>query len=96
MTYLQLNSFFLAPVMIWYFVVFGTSRLCRDRMPVLILMLMTALFDNIIVATGIVAYDESKLSGIKIIFAPIEDFGYTLALVPLVVLLRHYLGKAKK
>ena len=93
MTYLQLNSFFLAPIFIWYFALFKTSRLCRDRMPVLILLLMTAVFDNIIVGTGIVAYDETKLSGIKILYAPVEDFAYTLALVPLLVLVRHYLGK---
>jgi lycopene cyclase domain-containing protein len=90
MTYLQLNSFFLVPILFLYFAKFRTSRLCFDRIPVLVLMVMTAIFDNFIVATGIVSYDESKLSGIKILYAPVEDFAYTLALVPLIVLIRSY------
>lgn len=46
---------------------------------------LTAIFDNVIIGTGIVAYDEEKLLGIKILYAPIEDFAYTavaLVLVP--------------
>ena len=90
MTYLQLNAFFVWPVLVLYFAKFRTSRLCYDRVPVLVLMIMTAIFDNVIVLTGIVSYDESKISGIKILAAPIEDFGYTLVLVPLIVLIRSY------
>ena len=90
MTYLQLNAFFVWPVLVLYFAKFRTSRLCYDRVPVLVLMIMTAIFDNIIVITGIVSYDESKISGIKILAAPIEDFSYTLVLVPLIVLIRSY------
>ena len=93
MTYLQLNAFFVWPVLIWYFAKFRTSRLCYDRVPVLVLMIMTAIFDNIIVLTGIVSYDESKISGIKILAAPIEDFAYTLVLVPLIVLIRSLFEK---
>ena len=90
MTYLQLNAFFVWPVLVLYFAKFRTSRLCYDRVPVLVLMIMTAIFDNIIVITGIVSYDETKISGIKILAAPIEDFSYTLVLVPLIVLIRSY------
>ena len=46
---------------------------------------LTAIFDNVIIGTGIVAYDEDKLLGIKILYAPIEDFAYTavaLVLIP--------------
>ena len=45
----------------------------------LVLFAMTAVFDNIIIGTGIVAYEASKISGAKIGLAPIEDFSYTLA-----------------
>ena len=90
MTYMQLNSFFVVPILFLYFAKFRTSRLCFDRVPVLVLMVMTAIFDNFIVASGIVSYDESKLSGIKILYAPVEDFAYTLVLVPLIVLIRSY------
>jgi lycopene cyclase domain-containing protein len=85
-TYLQLNSFVVAPIFVLYFVRFGTTRLCRDRMPVLLMVLSTALFDNLIVLSGIVGYDSSKLSGIYIFKAPIEDFAYSIVVVPLVVL----------
>ena len=51
------------------------------------LLLMTAVFDSIIVAQGIVAYDNSKLLGIAIGAAPIEDFAYTLAVVVIVPIL---------
>ena len=90
MNYLEMNSWFILPILIWYFARFRTSRLCYDRIPLLILMLMTAVFDNLIILAGIVSYDESKLSGIKILVAPIEDFAYTLVLVPLIALVQSY------
>ena len=96
MTYLNLNAFFIAPIFIAYFLRYRTTRLCRDRMPVLFMVLSTALFDNLIVLSGIVAYDQSKLSGLYIVNAPIEDFGYAIAVVPLVVLLRDLVGTVTK
>ncbi|NBU23526.1 MAG: lycopene cyclase domain-containing protein [Actinobacteria bacterium] len=44
----------------------------------LVMMTLTLIFDNVIIGTGIVAYDQSKLSGIMLGYAPIEDFAYTL------------------
>jgi lycopene cyclase domain-containing protein len=85
-----MNSWFILPILIWYFARFRTSRLCYDRIPLLVLMLMTAVFDNLIILAGIVSYDESKLSGIKVLVAPIEDFAYTLVLVPLIALVQSY------
>ena len=85
-----MNSWFILPILIWYFARLRTSRLCYDRIPLLILMLMTAVFDNLIILAGIVSYDESKLSGIKVLVAPIEDFAYTLVLVPLIALVQSY------
>jgi lycopene cyclase domain-containing protein len=47
-----------------------------------VMLTLTAIFDNVIIGTGIVAYDQEKISGIMIGLAPIEDFAYTvLALV---------------
>jgi lycopene cyclase domain-containing protein len=48
------------------------------------MLLLTAIFDNLIIASGIVAYDSSKISGIFIGLAPIEDFAYTIAAVLIV------------
>ncbi|MGB3956386.1 MAG: lycopene cyclase domain-containing protein [Brooklawnia sp.] len=43
-----------------------------------VLLAMTAVFDSLIIAGGIVAYDESTLLGLRIWQAPIEDFSYAL------------------
>jgi lycopene cyclase domain-containing protein len=50
----------------------------------LIMMSLTLIFDNVIIGTGIVAYDQSKLSGIMLGYAPIEDFAYTLVALVLI------------
>jgi lycopene cyclase domain-containing protein len=47
------------------------------------LVLLTALFDNVIVGTGIVAYDAGRISGIRLGVMPIEDFAYALAAIVL-------------
>lgn len=84
MTYLALNSIFLGAVLI-------VGLILRKQLPwraiagaTGVLLVLTAIFDNVIVGTGIVAYDENLISGIKIGFAPIEDFAYSLA-APLLI-----------
>ena len=49
-----------------------------------VMLSLTAIFDNVIIATGIVAYDQEKISGIMIGVAPIEDFAYTVLAIVLV------------
>lgn len=56
------------------------------------LVALTAVFDNIIVGLDIVAYDESKISGLLVPIAPIEDFAYALGAVLLVPALWTWLG----
>ncbi len=43
-----------------------------------ILLITTLVFDSIIVGAGIVAYDESKIIGMRLGQAPIEDFFYAI------------------
>lgn len=93
MTYLEMNSYFILPILFWYFARFKTSRLCYDRIPLLLLMLLTVVFDNLIVLAKIVSYDESKISGFKVLVAPLEDFAYTLVLVPLIALANSYFAQ---
>lgn len=52
-----------------------------------VLLLLTLIFDNVIIGAGIVAYDPQFISGVKVWFAPIEDFAYSVAAVMLVALL---------
>jgi lycopene cyclase domain-containing protein len=55
------------------------------------MLAMTAIFDNLIIASGIVDYDYEKTLGIRIVLAPIEDFAYTLVALVLVPSLFNYL-----
>ena len=44
-----------------------------------LLMVLTAIFDTVIIGVGLVDYDESLILGWRIGLAPIEDFAYPLA-----------------
>jgi lycopene cyclase domain-containing protein len=43
-----------------------------------VVLLMTAVFDNVIVGLGIVDYDPLRILGARLGVAPIEDFGYAI------------------
>lgn len=43
-----------------------------------VLVALTAVFDNVIVGSGIVAYDAGLILGLKVGVAPIEDFSYAI------------------
>ena len=58
-------------------------------------LLMTLVFDNLIILFGIVGYDESLISGVKLGVAPIEDFSYTLVGLVLIPLTWELLGRKK-
>ncbi len=61
----------------------------------LVLIVLTAVFDNVIVGLGIVAYDESLISGVRLGEAPIEDFAYAVGAVLLVPTLWTLLGRGE-
>jgi lycopene cyclase domain-containing protein len=46
-----------------------------------VVLLLTAVFDNLMIAAGLFAYEPEHISGILIGRAPIEDFAYPLAAV---------------
>lgn len=50
----------------------------------LVMFVLTLVFDNLIISSGIVAYDEELFLGIMLGVAPIEDFLYSLAAVLLI------------
>ncbi|WP_353829097.1 lycopene cyclase domain-containing protein [Agromyces sp. SYSU T0242] len=54
-------------------------RLAATAVAVVVLALLTAVFDSVIVGTGIVAYDDAHRLGWTIGLAPVEDFLYPLA-----------------
>lgn len=82
MTYLLVNLPFLAAAagvatLAW----FRGRRASRAAwaLAALGVLVLTAVFDNVLVGTGIVGYDPELISGIRVGIAPIEDFAYTLA-----------------
>ena len=44
-----------------------------------VLLVLTAIFDNLMIAAGLVAYDDALTSGLRLGLAPIEDFSYAIA-----------------
>lgn len=84
MSYAALNLIFLATVGLLTIPVFAKLKWRAIGLATISLCLITAVFDNVIIGLGIVAYEESLISGIKIGLAPIEDFAYSLA-APLLI-----------
>lgn len=46
-----------------------------------IMLLLTALFDQLLAGLPIVLYDETKTLGVQLGYAPVEDFLYTIVAV---------------
>ncbi len=96
MTYLALNLTFM-------FIAFVTLNLVSRKSPwraigftMLWMLLVTLVFDNIIIGLEIVGYDKTKISGILLGLAPIEDFAYTVVAVLAVSIIWTKLTKEKK
>jgi lycopene cyclase domain-containing protein len=93
-TYLWLAAGVAVPVSVVALVVLARAGR-RVLVPALValaaLVALTAVFDNVIVGSGIVAYDPARILGLRLGVAPIEDFSYcvvaALALPALWVLL---------
>jgi lycopene cyclase domain-containing protein len=96
MTYLALNVTFM-------FIAFVILNLVSRKSPwraigftMLWMLLVTLVFDNVIIGLEIVGYDKSKISGILLGLAPIEDFAYTVVAVLAVSIIWTKLTKEKK
>jgi lycopene cyclase domain-containing protein len=86
MTYIQLAACFLAAAVVAALVL---SLLARRRgavphlgaiaLTVLALFILTAVFDTIMIGTGLFHYSGAHLLDVHIGLAPIEDFAYPLA-----------------
>lgn len=90
-TYLLINTAFLV-------VTFIILRM-RPHAPskrwvavLVVLLILTAVFDSLIVFLSIVGYDPDKILGIFIGFAPIEDFFYAIYAAIIVPLFWNRLG----
>ncbi|WP_309712382.1 lycopene cyclase domain-containing protein [Pseudolysinimonas sp.] len=95
MTYWALNAVFLGVVGL-----VAVTAIITRRAPLwgaigltaIPLLILTAVFDNVLVGTGIVGYDPALISGAKVGVAPLEDFAYTIAALVLLPPLWSLLG----
>jgi lycopene cyclase domain-containing protein len=98
-TYWALNAVFLAVVAAVAVLAVALRRSPRWRpllASALILLVMTAVFDNIMIGVGLVAYDPDRISGQFIGIAPLEDFAYAVAAVVLLPALWCLLPASRK
>ena len=82
MTYVLLSTGVLVPVLVVSLIVLGRAGrgvLLASCVALVVLLVLTVVFDNVIVGTGIVAYAPTRISGALIGVAPIEDFAYPIA-----------------
>ena len=97
MSYWALNAIFLAVVAAVALAAIVTRRAPRWASVVValaVVVLMTAVFDNIMIGVGLVGYDEAKISGAFVGIAPLEDFAYAVAAVILLPSLWALIGGA--
>lgn len=59
-------------------------RMAASALTALVLVVLTAVFDNIMIGIGLFTYPPEHLSGMRIGLAPIEDFAYPVAIAFLV------------
>lgn len=83
MTYWALNAIFLAIVALVAVIAAIRIRSTRPWIAIAItlgvLLVMTAVFDNVMIGIGLVGYEPSLISGAFIGIAPLEDFAYAIA-----------------
>ena len=96
MNYLLVNLVFVASALAAAIVVLRRPQWLVVAKLALPMLGLTAVFDNLIIAFEIVAYDPSKISGLMIGIAPIEDFAYTIAVVLLIPTVWKLAGRGTK
>ncbi len=87
MTYWLLNLVFLVPALTLGIVAaLRAARRTPERHPfarialtLVVVLVMTAVFDNIMIAVGLFGYNPDVISGAFLVLAPLEDFAYAIA-----------------
>jgi lycopene cyclase domain-containing protein len=70
-------------------------RMAASALAAAVLVVLTAIFDNAMIAAGLVVYPPEHLSGISIGLAPIEDFSYSVCAAFLVPAVFSLLGRRR-
>jgi len=53
-------------------------RMAASGIAAAVLIVLTAVFDNLMIAAGLFTYPDDLISGLRIGLAPVEDFAYPL------------------
>ena len=99
MTYWLLNLPFLAVAVLVSVAAILARRAPRWRavgLTAIGVLVLTAVFDNVLVGTGIVGYDADLISGVFVGVAPIEDFAYAIAAIVMLPALWSLLGTSRR
>jgi lycopene cyclase domain-containing protein len=94
-TYWALNAIFLAvvaAVVVAALVARRGPRWASVGLVLALVLVMTAVFDNVMIGVGLVGYEKSLISGAFIGIAPLEDFAYAIAAVVLLPTVWSLLG----
>ena len=86
MTYWILDSVFLGVVAVVALAAILTRRAPRWLAVLIaagVLLVLTAVFDNVMIGVGLVGYNRALISGVFVVRAPLEDFAYTIAAIVL-------------
>ncbi|NBR78070.1 MAG: lycopene cyclase domain-containing protein [Microbacteriaceae bacterium] len=95
MNYLALNVVFMLIAFVILNVINRKSPWRAIGWTLLVMCLVTLIFDNVIVGLGIVDYDSSKISGLLLGLVPVEDFAYTVVSVLAVSSIWHMMTREK-
>lgn len=83
MSYLELNYFFLGLALLTLLGAFLARRLDRRLVTAMVIgvfamLVLTTIFDNVMIGSGLFDYSSDTLAGPRVGLAPLEDFAYPL------------------
>ena len=96
MSYLLLNGIFVLAVTALLLTLTRKKITVEVIYAAIVLLVLTVIFDSLIIHFGIVGYNPAKLLGIYVWRAPIEDFVYAVVSGVIVALLWEHYDKEEK
>lgn len=98
MTYTLINAVFLIPAAVLLIAAWRTGRLNGKAVLLagLVLVALTIVFDNLMIAVGLMVYSEAQSSGVVIGLMPIEDLAYTVFAAVALPALWHLLDHTRR
>lgn len=86
MSYLGLAALFIVPALLLAVVAgrrrgLGRQWWAATGLSLLVLLVLTVVFDSLMIVADLFRYDESQLTGVRLLLAPVEDLAWPLASV---------------